>query len=358
MFKKYASLKVRQKKLICISLFTLIIGLFPLYVSNAYYRHQMILILWYAYIATAWNIVGGYAGQVSMGHAAFLTIGGYITTLFYNYANLTPWVGMLIGAVVAAFMAFLLGIPSFRLKGSYFSISTIAFAEALCLALNTYKYFFGFKIGGAEGMSVSSRMGRGLIAMNFRGKVEYFYIIYIMLAILLFLVWKMEKSRLGYYFVALREDEDAAKALGINTQRTKLIAAAMSAFFVGIGGAFWGMLVRYFDPATICGITMSTQMVFLAVVGGKGTIMGPTLGAVLLVTFSTVAQTYFGSTTSGIHLIIYGIAVVLTILLMPSGQGLIHLVTRWLGIDEEAENAEKLREQAECENISGEESAG
>ncbi len=342
---KTKGLGVVRRRYLYTGLLGLILAVLPLFVTNAYYMHTLVMILFYAYIATSWNLVGGYAGQLSMGHAAFLTIGGYVSGLLYNYAHLTPWIGMLVGGAAAALIAFVLGIPSFRLRGSYYSISTIAFAQGLMIILTTLNNIGPYKTGGAEGLRLGNALGKGFFAMNFLSKVPYYYIILAFLAVLILIVFLIEHSRLGYSFVALRENEDAAKAAGINTQRTKLIAAALSAFFTGIGGMFYGQLIRYYEPNSICGIAMSTQMVFLAIVGGTGTVLGPMLGAVLLTALSTVAQMYMGGTTSGLHLIIYGVAVILTIMFMPSGKGLIHLVTRALRIDDDALYEEQMRLQ-------------
>ena len=323
---------MKKRPFIILGLFVILLLGIPLTTSNAYYLHTFVMILFYAYLATSWNIVGGYAGQLSIGHSAFLTIGAYVSTLLFMYLGMTPWIGMLIGGLVAALFAVLLGIPSFRLRGAYYSLATIAFAQGLMIILMTVEQVGPIRLEGAIGIMLTP--SSGFLSFQFMSKVPYYYIILGLLAIVLFISWFIERSKLGYYLTALREDEEAAKALGINTQKVKLIAAGLSAFFTAIGGTFFVQLIRYVDPETVCGMNFSTQMVFLAVVGGLGTVFGPFVGAIILTTLATVTQVYLGSSSSGLHLIIYGAAVIAVILFMPAGEGIVHYVFRWLGLDE------------------------
>jgi branched-chain amino acid transport system permease protein len=320
-----------MKKTIPLAVLALIALLLPMVIENQFILHSVVMILLYAYLSTSWNIVGGFAGQLSLGHSSFMAIGGYVSTLLALHWGLSPWLGMLVGAVAAAFMAVMIGIPSFRLKGAYYSLATIAFAEALSMLLQTVSHVGSIELGGAEGLRVPIIPDAGLWDFQFLSKVPYYYIILMFLAIVLLVCWHINRSKLGYYLTAIKEDEDAAKALGINTQKTKLIAAGLSAFFTAIGGTFFVQLIRYAEPATIAGIDLSVQMVFLAVVGGLGTVFGPLVGSIVLTTMATVTQIYLGSSSSGLHLIIYGLAVVGVILYMPPGQGIIHPIMRLLG---------------------------
>jgi len=334
------------KKFIPLGLVGLMLLALPLSTSNPFILHSFIMVLWYAYISTSWNIVGGFAGQLSLGHSAFLAIGGYTSTLLYTYLNLTPWLGMLAGGTLAALVAVLIGIPSFRLKGAYYSLATIAFAEGLSIILKTVRQVGPVYLGADEGVHVPLRVDPGFFDFQSNGKIPYYYIILVFLAIVLAVSWYIERSRLGYYLTALREDEEAAKALGIDTRKVKLIAAGLSAFFTGIGGTFFAQLIRYLEPGTIAGLDFSVQMVFLAVVGGLGTVCGPFVGAVFLTTIAQVTNVYWGDSIPGLNLIIYGIAVVSVILFMPPGQGIINLVLRVLGLGP-AVAAQGLREDAE-----------
>lgn len=328
-----------MKKFIPLIALALVAAVIPAVVENQFVLHSIVMILLYAYLSTSWNIVGGMAGQLSLGHSSFMAVGGYASTLLGIHLGLSPWLGMLVGACAAAFLAVLIGIPSFRLKGAYYSLATIAFAEALSMLLQTVSHIGSIELGGAEGLRVPIIPDAGLWDFQFLGKVPYYYIILSFLAVVLFVCWYIDRSKLGYYLTAIKEDEDAAKALGINTQRTKLIAAGLSAFFTAIGGTFFVQLIRYCEPATIAGIDLSVQMVFLAVVGGLGTVYGPLIGSIVLTTLGTVSQIYLGSSSSGMHLIIYGFAVVMVILFMPPGQGILHPILRLLGLSERAASA-------------------
>lgn len=309
---------MRKKLLI---LFLIVIGslLIPLIPMDSYTLHSIIMILFYAYLATCWNIVGGFAGQLSLGHSAFLAIGAYTSTLLYIHFQLTPWLGMLIGGLLAALIAVLIGIPSFRLKGAYYAISTIAFAQGLLVILVTVKNIGPVKLGAAEGLMVPLMPNATFLDFQFFSKIPYYYIILFFLILVLFISWWIERSKLGFYLMAIKEDEEAAQALGINVQKVKLIAAGISAFFTAIGGTFFAQLIRYIEPATIAGFDLSAQMVFLSIVGGLGTVFGPLVGAILLTTIGEITRVYFGDTIQGLHLVIYGIAVVLVIMYAPKG---------------------------------------
>jgi branched-chain amino acid transport system permease protein len=202
------------------------------------------------------------------------------------------------------------------------------------MLLQTVKEIGPIDLGGAEGLRVASIPGANFWHFQFLSKVPYYYIILVFLAIVLLVSWYIDRSKLGYYLTAMKEDEDAAKALGINTQQVKLIAAGISAFFTALGGTFFAQLIRYLEPTTIAGIDLSTQMVFLAVVGGLGTVFGPLVGSIMLTTLATTTQIYLGSSSSGLHLIIYGAAVVAVVLFMPPGQGIIHPILKMLGLAE------------------------
>lgn len=291
----------------------------PLFITNPYTLHSFIMILLFAYLASAWNIVGGYAGQLSLGHASFLAIGAYTSTLFYTYLNLTPWIGMIVGGIFAALIAVLIGIPSFRLKGAYYSLATLAFAEGFRRLLESVHTVKGINFGGAEGIAVPLKMDAAFVDFQFLSKVPYYYIILFFLIAISTIIWWIENSKLGYYLTAIREDEEAAKALGINTRNVKLYAAGLSAFFTAIGGSFFAQLVRYLEPHSIAGFDLSAQMVFLAIIGGMSTVYGPTFGAFLLVALGEYLRASFSDIIPGLHLIIYGLAVILVILYYPKG---------------------------------------
>lgn len=297
----------------------------PVVITQPYYLHTAIMVLFYAYLASSWNIVGGFAGQLSLGHSAFAAIGGYASTLLFIHLNLSPWLGMLVGGVLAALVAVLVGLPTFRLRGAYYALATVAFSEGFRVILESVKHVGSWETGGAEGLMVPLR-GDAPLVMQFMAKAPYYYLILGMLMLVVLVSWLIDRSKLGYYLTALREDEEAAQALGSNTAVAKLQAAAISAFFTALGGTFYAQLVRFLEPPAIAGADLSSQMVLLAIVGGKGTVFGPVVGGMLLTMLGEFTRAKLGGSLLGIHLILYGLGVMFAILYKP--QGLIEPLSR------------------------------
>ncbi|BCJ86278.1 branched-chain amino acid ABC transporter permease [Effusibacillus dendaii] len=308
-----------MKKSIPLLVAAIVFLILPAFVTDDYILLACINILLFAYLATAWNIVGGFAGQLSFGHSAFMAIGGYVSSLLFIHAGLTPWIGMLIGGIISAIVAVLIGIPTFKLKGAYYAIATIAFSGGLLTILNTVKHIGKIDLGASEGIVIPYKSDATFLDFQFVDKLPYYYIIFVFLAVILLVAWYIDRSKLGFYLTALREDEEAAKALGINTARVKLYAAAISGFFTGIGGTFFGQLTMYLLPDTVAGPGLSSQMVFLSIVGGIGTVFGPFVGSIFLTTIGEITRVTLGDTIPGLHLVIYGIIVAFVILFYPKG---------------------------------------
>ena len=196
----------------------LLLLLAPAVIRNEYYLHVLVGVLFSAYLASAWNIVCGYTGQLSLGHAALCGIGGYVSTLLFINLGLSPWIGMLIGAVCATTVGVLVGYPCFRLRGPYFALTTIAFAEILRIWVENTEEFLGVELRGAQGIMVPLK-GQNAWLFQFTSKVPYYYIAIIMLLIVMTVTFWMERSRMGFYLKAIRADQDGAEALGINSTR-------------------------------------------------------------------------------------------------------------------------------------------
>jgi branched-chain amino acid transport system permease protein len=309
-----------MKRFLLVTIIGLVLAAVPLLFGNDdYLLKTCVFILLNAYLATSWNIVGGFAGQLSFGHAAFMALGGYISTLLFMNLGLTPWVGMIIGGLVVAVISVLIGIPTFRFRGAYFAIATVAFSGGLLTLLKSVPKIGPIELGSSEGLIIPLKTDGGFASFQFVSSVPYYYIIFVFTAIVLFVSWYIERSKLGFYLTAIREDEDAAKALGISTLRVKLYAAAISGFFTALGGTFFGQLMGILQPDTVAGPEMSTQMVFNAIVGGIGTVFGPFVGAILLGTIGEISRAYLGDSIPGLHLIIYGVVVTCVILFCPKG---------------------------------------
>lgn len=285
------------------------------FVAGEYVIHMFILVLLWAYLATSWNILGGYAGQHSLGHGVFLGIGAYTSTLLFVHWGISPWLGMWAGGVLASAAALFIGYLCFRygLKGPYFALVTIALAEAFVFLTSNM-----VSIGGARGIEVKW-IGHRPDMMQFDGKMGYYYIILaILVSGILITLW-LHKRRPGYQWVAVRENEDAAEALGVNTLRTKIEATVLSAFMTAIGGTFYAQYFTYIGPRTVFGEIPSVQILIFAIIGGLGTVWGPAVGALLLVPVAELARANLSGSVGGAHLVLYGTVMVLVMLFMPKG---------------------------------------
>ena len=290
----------------------------PVIFRNPAFLQLMVLVLLYAYLTTSWNLVGGFAGVLPLGHTLFAGIGAYTSTLLFIELGLTPWIGMFVGAFLAMIAGFLIGLPTLKLRGAYFALSSIAFLEGLRVVTENTKVLFGVKINGPQGLLLPLK-GNSLYYFQFDNKIWYYYVILIMTAIVLYITYKVSVSRLGYYLMAGGEDKEAAEALGVNVFRCKMIAMMMSTFLTALGGTFYAQLVRYIYPRGVMNLEFAFEIAFIAIVGGRGTIAGPILGSFLLVPVAELTRIYLGGSYLGIHLVVYGIVLMLVMIFEPRG---------------------------------------
>ena len=290
----------------------------PLVVRSATYLHILVLLYFYAYLTTSWNLVGGFAGVLPLGHAAFVGIGAYTSTILSLQYGISPWLGMLVGGVIATFVGVLIGLPTFKMRGAYFALATIAFAEGIRVIVENIDYLGPFKINGPRGLQIPP-LETGFANFMFAGKEPYYYIILIMLLAVLLLTWSISRSKLGYYLNAGGEEPEAAMALGINVARAKLIAMAMSSFLTALAGTFYAQFSLYIHPKSIISLDLSFELAFIALIGGRGSIAGPILGALLLRPVGDFCRIYFGDTLPGMHLIIFGLVLILVMHFQPRG---------------------------------------
>jgi branched-chain amino acid transport system permease protein len=274
-----------------------------------------VFIFFYAYLGQAWNILSGYGGQLSAGHAAFVGVGAYTTTVLAMYAGISPWLGMFAGAGLAALLGAVVGFLGFRfgLRGFYFVLLTVAFAEVCrIVALNTEA------IGGALGLYITFTGDPW--QFQFQDNRGYYYVALALMVAATGLTAGVERSRLGAYLTAIREDEDAAEALGVDTFRYKLVAIVLSAFLTGLGGAFYATYLFSLQPNTVFGIPLSVDIILRPVVGGAGTLLGPILGSFILTPLAELSRTYFARTgLAGTHLVVYGLLLIAVVLFLPRG---------------------------------------
>jgi branched-chain amino acid transport system permease protein len=288
---------------------------FPLVFVGPFPRHVMIMIFLYGALATAWNILAGYCGQISLGHAVYFGIGAYTSTLLVREAALTPWLGMVAGAALAVLVSQAIGYPVFRLRGHYFAIATIGFGEIVqTLVLNWDR------IGGARGLFVPIKRPDSLLNFQFHeSKAVYYYIALGLLALALAATRWLERSRRGYYFRAIREDQDAAASLGVHVAHEKHVAMAVSAGLTALGGTFWAQYVLFIDPESVFPLSLSILICLVAVLGGVGSLWGPVLGAAILVPLSESTRVLLGGTGKALDLVIYGALIMVIAVFQPAG---------------------------------------
>jgi branched-chain amino acid transport system permease protein len=285
----------------------------PWITDDEYLLDSAVFILLWAAAAGAWNICGGYAGQLSLGHAAFFGMGAYTSTLLFVELSISPWLGMLTGAVLAALIAAILAYLANRLRGPYFALATLAFAE---VALVIASRWYGLTRGG-EGLPVPFRPGWQ--NFMFYSKTAWLYII----LGLVILVWgislTIEQTRLGYYLAALREDEEAARSLGIKTRRLKVVAVSLSAFLTALVGTFYAQYVGFVDPFYVLSTDLSVRFALMTIIGGMAVALGPLLGSGLITSLEMYLRASLGGAQSGLYLVVYGALLIIVVLFIPGG---------------------------------------
>ena len=284
-------------------------------VLSSYAVTVFIFIFFYAYLAQAWNIVGGYAGQLSAGHAAFVGVGAYASALLSAQAGLTPWVGMFVGGALAAVLGTVIGYLGFRfgLRGFYFVLLTVAFAEICRIsALNIDA------VGGALGYYITFTGDPR--QFQFQKNWAYYYVALGLMVAATLIVAGIERLRFGAYLVAIRQDESACEALGVDTFRYKMLAMVISSFLTGVGGAFYAFYLFSLQPNAVFGIPLSVEIIMRVIVGGGGTMLGPIVGSFILSPLAELSRTYLAEGgLAGAHLIVYGILLIAVVLFVPQG---------------------------------------
>ena len=297
-------------------------ALAPVVVRDAFLLDGLVLILLWGSLAAAWNVAGGYAGQVSLGHSVFFGLGAYSAALLGTRWGLSPWIGLAVGAALAVAVGFVIGFLSNRLRGPYFGLATIAFSQVFLFLASRWRGF----TSGSEGIPVPFRPG--FWTLGIADKRVWVYLV-LGLAVGIYLVQLyLERSRRGYQLAAVREDEDAALSLGVPARRLKVAAIAVSAALTAACGALWAQYVGFVDPFYVFSVDLSVRFALGAVLGGIGTALGPFIGAALVTTLETYLRARFGGIGAGlvgIYLIIYGVALIVLVRFAPQG------LVPWLG---------------------------
>ncbi|NEW93771.1 branched-chain amino acid ABC transporter permease [Rhodopseudomonas sp. BR0M22] len=309
-----AHLKRRRRDLIVAALLAVAAACAPLFVKDVYVQNIMVLTLMYAALSQAWNILGGYCGQISLGHALYFGLGAYTTALLFTKLGVLPWFGMIGGGVISAAIALALGYPTFRLRGHYFVIATIVIAEIGFLLFHNWDW-----AGAALGIDIPVR-GDSWAKFQFaRSKLPYYYFALVFCCLAWLITWWLQDSKWGYWWRAVKDNPEAAESLGVVVFNSKMGAAAVSAFLTAIGGAFYAMFVSYIDPESVMTFQFSLLMALPAVLGGIGTLWGPVLGAAILIPLTELTRSFVGGSGRGVDLILYGSVIVLISLARPEG---------------------------------------
>lgn len=289
---------------------------FPMSNPGLYLLQIGVMAFYFALLGTAWTVAGGYTGLFSLGQAVFVGMGAYVSTLLFIHNGLTPWLGILVGALAAAVLAVAMGYPIFRfgLRGDYFALVTIAVGEI------GYQIANGLSnvTGGPQGVSLPLKEN-AISAMQFPSMTGYYYLAMALWVVGMVVVLWIGRSRLGLLMMAIRDDEDAAARTGIHVRSVKLIAFAVSAALSALAGTLYAQTYLFFDPATIMGIGLSVQIALMAVFGGLRNPWGATIGALVLVPVAQVLSNSLSASLAGLDFVIYGLVLVLLMRFLPNG---------------------------------------
>lgn len=295
---------------------------YPLVITSPFYVQIIIRVFVYAIAAQAWNIIGGYAGQVSLCQAVFFGMGAFTSAYLMVHYDIIPWIGLIAGAILSMVLAVIIGFPTFRLVGRYFAIATMGLGEiAQIIVLNTSL------LGGAVGIWLPVLPDSFKYMQFHKSKLPYYYIAFVIAIATYAAVAWLEKSKIGYYLRAIKADQQAAESLGIDSRKYKLIAFMISAAITGIIGGFYANYVLVVDPFSVLPRSFSSMLLLMSVIGGVGTLWGPLYGAAIVMPLTELTRGFLGAGGRGLDVMIYAILIIIIILFEPQGiQGVIKRV--------------------------------
>jgi branched-chain amino acid transport system permease protein len=301
---------MKKNHLFLISLGILFL-IFPLVVHSDYYQHLVIIIFMWVVIGSSWNLLAGYTGQVSFGHAIFFGVGAYTAGIFASKLGISAWWGMAFGGIFSMLVGLFVGWVCFRLRGPYFALATLAGGEIIRLIATNWE-------------SLTDGMVGILIIQSFKSKLPYYYIALALALACIYTIRTIMKSKWGYYFVSIREDQDAAASLGINTTLYKNVSLLISSFFTGMAGAFYMNYMAFIDPHVVFSLHyISIMAILVGIVGGVATIWGPAVGAFVMVGLQeTFRSSFFGLAPKWIsqaHALVFGLLVIFVIMFLANG---------------------------------------
>ena len=302
-------------------------------VDQGYTIRVVILVMLFAAMAQAWNIVGGLANQISLGHAAFFGIGAYTSTILLIRFGISPWLGMLAAMALSALAGAILSLPTMRLRGHYFALATLAFGEVMRAIANTWSSLTGGPVGISVPFSDSS-----FRLMQFKSSIPYYYIIFGALVVTTTVFILVSRSKLGYRLRAVKANPDAAEVIGVNTTRTKVTAAVISAALMGGCGTLFAQFTFFFDPDTVFSLAgISIKVALICIIGGIGTAAGPIIGAFFIISMEEIFNDLLAGQAAGVSQLAYGLILIVIILAEPRGiSALADRVSRMWGVKKHA----------------------
>lgn len=286
----------------------------PLVVTSPFGQHVMILTFMFAMCGVAWNLMGGYAGMFSFGQVAFFGIGAYTSSFLLLTFNVSPWIGLLAGGIIASLLAAAIGYPCSNLRGHYFAIATIAFGEIIRIVFNNWQ-----TVGAAEGLTIPMMKESFANFMFHSSKVPYYYIMLAFLLLAVVVCYWVSTSKMGYYLRAIKEGHEIAQVLGVDVVRYRLYAIMISAFLTAMAGTFYAQYILYIDPESVMIMPISVQIVLVAMLGGANTVLGPVVGAAILITLSEYSRAWLGYKGTGVDMIVYGTLITIISMYLPNG---------------------------------------
>ena len=303
-----------RRKLAALGLGLAAVALVPLVVRDAFFLHVMITVFLFGALAQAWNLIGGYAGQISFGHAVFFGLGAYTGAVMLDRYGITPWVGMWVGAAISVLVSMLIGFPTFHLRRHFFALATMALGEIIRILFLNWSYV-GAAVGVYYPLQYRNRSGY----LMWDRKAPYYLTALTLLALATVLVAVVDRSRVGSYLRAIDQDEGTAEMLGIPTRKYKMFAMALSAVVASLCGTIYASYVLYIDPYVVMGGQVSLFLVVIALIGGRGTVWGPILGAIVIVLLNEYTRYWLGGAGRGLDFVIFGGLVMLVAIKEPRG---------------------------------------